>query len=51
MRADLGVPLLDRRRRPAGWGTGKWAAFRNDTVVARDPDDGRPFYVQYTVRP
>ena len=51
MRADLGVPLLDRRRRPDGWDDEKWKAFERDTVVRLDAGTGRPFYVQYTVHP
>jgi hypothetical protein len=51
LRADLGVPLLDRDEVPEGWSHTKWEAFRDDTLVARDPDSGRLFFVQYTVRP
>ena len=51
MRADLGVPLLDRRRRPAGWSAEKWVQFKANTRVVRDPDAKRPFFIDYTVQP
>jgi hypothetical protein len=50
MRADTGINDPGPNKPPARYTPARWEAFERDAKVI-EGDDGRPFYIQYTIEP
>ncbi len=56
MRADKGVELLEKGKKPRKWSQRKWKQFGKDTQIVMEnlsidgKQESKPFYIQYTVR-